>query len=443
MVSHPDRNEALYTGATIGTPRPTMGGRTSIVGVAVLLVVLAQPRLPFVATASSQGDALEHQYGFTAGYWILLSALLAWAFMKYFMSTISRSRARTVVGLLLPLLMIWVCLSVLGASDIWLSLRNAIPFLIVTVIGVSVGAAEGHRRVFYIASVAAGIVLLLSAYYIIFHPSIGRAYPFFPNVWRGAFANQNDLGRWASVALALAIGHMLSWRRLRRAAAVLALVFAGVAVVRSGSGQAILISLGTIALGLAIVSLGFLSSLRRVMWPLLGLGAGFAGVIVWASWGEILTALGESSDLNSRVPIWVFSFGTFLDRPLLGYGFGGYWQTTLPDLHGVVAATGLRAHQAHNTILDALLQVGLVGALLLVVVLIRTGLRLWRKVRLELDGAWLSLLLVFVVLAIYGMTASMIMGPRLEWWFLVSAMLGVVSRKSSAITRAGPPSGSA
>jgi O-antigen ligase len=66
--------------------------------------------------------------------------------------------------------------------------------------------------------------------------------------------------------------------------------------------------------------------------------------------------------LDGRVPLWQTLWPYFCERPIVGYGFGAFWNPSRFD--DIYAEAKWRAVAAHNGFLDELLGTGVVGLLL-------------------------------------------------------------------------------
>lgn len=77
----------------------------------------------------------------------------------------------------------------------------------------------------------------------------------------------------------------------------------------------------------------------------------------------VLQLLGKSSDLTGRTEIW----GTVLElaqqRPVVGWGWIGYWIPWVEPLGSLVVRNGVGQLHAHNTWLDLYLQLGIIGVI--------------------------------------------------------------------------------
>jgi O-antigen ligase len=96
-----------------------------------------------------------------------------------------------------------------------------------------------------------------------------------------------------------------------------------------------------------------------------------------------LGMLGKDATLTGRTDLWAYVMDFIAQRPILGWGFLAFWQPTNPLAEEVSTTLGWRVPEAHNGLLELLLEVGIVG----------TGafLVLWiRNVAIALRCLWTS-----------------------------------------------------
>lgn len=138
---------------------------------------------------------------------------------------------------------------------------------------------------------------------------------------------------------------------------------------------------------------------------------------------EIFSLLGRDSDLTSRTQIWddVVEFAG--QRPD-GWGFVGYWPIWAhPYSQMGTEVKWVRPTHAHNAFLDAWLQLGLIGLVLLVAMLVLLFGSAWRLVERAGKGDTyipLGWALLTVALALQALTESRLLVEG--GWFLLVAL---------------------
>lgn len=226
------------------------------------------------------------------------------------------------------------------------------------------------------------------------------------------------MGAWALMGLITFLIE-LAIDRSRKILSALSILLSIVTIVVSGSAGIVFASVA-VALA-ALVSLlaeGKDKETRhryyRYAWAI----SGVAGFLVLIFRRGVFEFLGKSPDMTHRTDIWVSVFKLVLERPLEGWGFVGVWVPGVEPFSGLVVINGIEYFQAHNSYLEMLLQLGLVGLVLFLVLLTRTFIKTWRLGVHHSNVLYLWPLLLFVTQLIRGITESRLL--------VQSAMLMVI-----------------
>ncbi len=142
------------------------------------------------------------------------------------------------------------------------------------------------------------------------------------------------------------------------------------------------------------------------------------------------------STLTGRGPLWSELLQDFGQRPLLGYGFQGYW--TGDRILGIGDSTGWAAQGAHNSYLEVALGVGIVGCILFVLIL---GVGIFRARRLFIsteDPGYGFALLWLVFAVVHSLAEGVFAKPTLfpGMVFLCVLMMLAVQRHPMMVNRA-------
>jgi exopolysaccharide production protein ExoQ len=108
-----------------------------------------------------------------------------------------------------------------------------------------------------------------------------------------------------------------------------------------------------------------------------------------ATVGAITSTLGRDESLTGRADVWAALLPVALRKPLLGYGFGGFWTPSTRDQFGI--------SEGHSGYLDVLLDSGFVGLALVTMFLVSSCLKAHRE--MERDYDWAVLWFCFLVMA--------------------------------------------
>lgn len=89
------------------------------------------------------------------------------------------------------------------------------------------------------------------------------------------------------------------------------------------------------------------------------LGAGGRSAIAGAGNTAAMGRVESVSTLTGRLPLWNVLFRKAADRPIVGYGYGGFWDTR--NTEAIQKEVGWQAGHSHNCYIEILVNVGLVG----------------------------------------------------------------------------------
>jgi exopolysaccharide production protein ExoQ len=214
---------------------------------------------------------------------------------------------------------------------------------------------------------------------------------------QGIVANANLTCFLALLGLIL-IGCLLAARRVPPALAVPAVLLdlLMLALTRSAT---VLIA-GFLVVAAALVAIGFrrfrgrgrlvLAAAAALVIALIGFGSSRASA-------PLLGALGKGDDLTGRLEIWRIVGILVAQRPVLGWGWVGYWPPWVAPFNRLVVRGGVQYLQAHSAYLDIALQLGIPGLLAFVVVV---GSLVYRSLRLAIAQRPLALVPLLLTTAL-------------------------------------------
>ncbi len=266
----------------------------------------------------------------------------------------------------------------------------------------------GDRRFVRVLASAFGALLLASVLVVFLWPDVGLDHN---DDWRGVFSNRNGLAPVCGVGALAGVAAAPRHRLLGPAVVVLALV----GLAGSGSRTAWLAFLVSVGLASALV-IGRIWTRRRPgpFVPAVVGGSVAAGVV---SVIVAVSVLWNESTFVQRRTIWDVLFDHITDRPIHGHGFQGFW--TVPELIG--GHELLRRGSAHNSIVEVLLETGLIGLALwstvVVLALGGTAVSAWRSPSMP---AWLWFALT-VFLFVENLTESYVNWFSYNWLLLIAA----------------------
>ncbi|MCU1526586.1 MAG: hypothetical protein JWP75_349, partial [Frondihabitans sp.] len=244
---------------------------------------------------------------------------------------------------------------------------------------------------------------------------------------QGLPGNSNLLAIYALLALVVTATQAAA-RQLPRRTALIGIVAAVLALGLTRSST-VIICVFTTAIVLAFALIARRTPLRR-RWTVgvgaLVVAALIAAVAVFAH-GPILKLLDKSPDLTGRFTIWKDVYHLAIQRPIAGWGWTGWWQPYLKPFSDLAKLKGVVYLQAHDAYLDVWFQLGWIGLVLFLAVLVTTASRSWwwatdrRMLGPGSPAPWNALdllpLLLIATMLVHGLTESRL---NVEWgWALL------------------------
>ena len=388
-------------------PRPTSDT------VAAMRAFLADPRFASASTLAAVGMAVSAQLIQNLIGWAGLVAILITLVVLMGGSLLARRDDIEWQGLLPVSLLMFVGLatiSLLWSEYQWATLGGVAYLLAFTILGISVALTRdtiqivrAYGDVFRLVlgvSIALEIVSgLLIDTPITFLGVEGRLAELGPI--QGIMGSRNQLGLVALLAL-ITFGVEFVTRSVSRRTAIASLVLAAGSVLLSRSPVMLAVVLVVAAAAGALALLRRVGPERRRIGQLGVLAAAIvAAIVVWFARARVIELFSANSELGYRLTLWRGVLDLISRNPLEGWGWIGYWR---PDVQPfpVFAIAGQREpNSALNAYLDVWFQLGLIGLLLFLGLVILTFTRSWLLAgqRRSLIFAWPALVLVALLSA--------------------------------------------
>jgi exopolysaccharide production protein ExoQ len=188
-----------------------------------------------------------------------------------------------------------------------------------------------------------------------------KSYSVFPGTHdlSGIYGNKNTFGMVMSVALLCSLYLSLSHRRIRYHRIGESLFLFG-CVILSFSTTAIIQALITITIFM-VYRVSKSGNVGRVIAGGVSAALLIVGVIIAGAPDAVLGIFGKDSTLTGRSYLWAYVWEVIDARPWLGWGFQSFWEASNPIVVSIWRQIGWVAPEAHNGILDILVDVGYVG----------------------------------------------------------------------------------
>lgn len=311
-------------------------------------------------------------------------------------------------------------------SSLWaeipdLVLRKGIGPLGATLLGIALAVCFSFQDQLRLLSWILRIIAVLSLIFIVLIPSYGLSQQ---GELRGIFEYKNALGSMMALSI------LVEWQRaavsrIDRVLKIAAVLFSGVLLVVSNSITPMVALVGALLL-MEIYKFGAL----RLRIPLYAIFVATSivvatGAAILAANSDAVTgAVGRSSNLTGRTEIWGLVLPYISERPILGYGYSGFWLGASKESVEIDHIMRGWVTYSHNGYLEMQLTLGAVG-LLLTLVFLGIGLRRalsFSKDRQTVAALWpLAFLLYFIV---HNLGECSILTQDLEWAICVSCIVG-------------------
>lgn len=247
---------------------------------------------------------------------------------------------------------------------------------------------------------AFGVALVLSLVFIVALPKYGIMAAIHAGSLRGVWTHKNVMGKYMVLSNCIFLLLVQMPRDKRNIYVWLGLISSLILTVGSNSTNALVNSI------LAITIILFLGQSLKLGNQKLTAVATFLALFIWGVLvcfadisAMLLEAVGKDPTLTGRTDIWVAVMKKIAERPWLGYGFNGFWNGIKGESAEIIRTLRWNVPNSHNGYLDYVLQIGLVGFALFIIVYWMTLLKGYLLVRKEfkMEYLWPIVFLVYVV----------------------------------------------
>lgn len=296
---------------------------------------------------------------------------------------------------------------------------------------------EEHVTSVMLATVTA---VVLSVPVVIWWPKYGREPVIGPSAggeWMGIFGNRNSLSAVCVLGIIAAAGFYAlrpSWRRGLLSVALSALHFV-VLWGTHGDTSRLALVLCMLAAG-GIPLLWRLRSHRTSGYVVSAAGVAAlsaAWIVFFDNLDRIAARIGMDPTLSRRTLIWRHVRAFIRVHPVRGYGYWGFWEN--PALtQGTYDSVGTAYGSAHNSVLEVMLMLGVIGLILYLCVVLAAivGISRWLWNAPSVASWWWGVVLVYLVAQ--NLTESFVLWHSYNWMLFVAASVVPFDQRSEATT---------
>lgn len=340
----------------------------------------------------------------------------------------------------LTLFLAVVVFAAVGSDFPWSTIRTTVALCGTTLLGIYLGLAFGPPHLMRLVFWSLMLICGASLFLLVVLPEVAIDRTNVVVGWKGLLLHKNALGM-AAALLAGVAAISFRWRTLRRQIAGLGVLVALVVALGAGSRT------GLVAVSLLLLLTQTLPRTKHNglllgrMFLVAGLGGMGLLVLAWLYYltSERVQQMVEGNlyRLTGRADIWNGVLEGIAARPLLGYGYGGFWHgidgpsaMVIRSVYGYVPVdiTGFIPEHAHNMVLEVALATGFIGATAFVLYFLTC---LWRSWSLSLANptAETHFFFVFAVLVmIYAPVEFILPTYQSTYWMLLVAFSMQIAR---------------
>ncbi|HET6388073.1 O-antigen ligase [Hyphomicrobium sp.] len=378
-----------------------------------------------------EGGNVANQIAFPL-LWIILAGFTLVAKPAYF---------RKVATLPLVAFMSWLLITNVVSGDPATGLKRGLFEIIsITIAAMAVGLPESPRQFANQLAIAAMAVLALCYFGVAFLPSMSihstgdMLEKELAGNWRGFFSHKNEAG---AMMVVLIFTGLFIKEAGNKVAGWVVVGLAAVFLVFSVSKTSIALVPVTLALAalVARVRSGWLRAIL-ILSPVILLNV----LTVGSSWPgpvrSLVAAVLPDPTFTSRTDLWRFSVEQTSQRPIFGYGLTGPWRTNElmyrdrlrpepEDLSGWVEELGT---DSHNSYLEAALQFGVPGVLLLLLFVVYQPMRdFGTALRVSNNPALLRYFLRLWIYVLFTASLETVLVSRNNpvWFMALMAIIGL------------------
>ncbi|MDY6939123.1 MAG: O-antigen ligase family protein [Cyanobacteriota bacterium] len=319
-----------------------------------------------------------------------------------------------------------ILLTLVGFSVFWSDLPSFTLRASLTLISVSTLAAHIARKYTWAQIVtllrwSTGIIAGLSLIYSMAVPAVGVV----GKGWRGVLSHPNPLG--ALMSLNAVLWYVWAANHPKQRVPSVLMVLISLLVMQNTNSAGAKVTL--VVLFGALLMLRFLKRLSfqwayAIIVIFMAISIGTTIIVTENLEYIVVDVLEKDMTLTGRVPLWTRTIDKVMqDRPVLGYGFYGFWQDWRGEDNPAyeVAADGYGwvATHAHNGFIDLLADLGFVGLFLFIAsFLLGIGLSIkYMSQTREPESVFHPI--IMLLLLIVNNTQSELLGIHHIWFYYV------------------------
>ncbi|MCG6550788.1 MAG: O-antigen ligase family protein [Candidatus Magnetominusculus sp. LBB02] len=316
--------------------------------------------------------------------------------------------------------------------------RRGLEFAGLSLLGVYLAMRFKPEEQFNLFAITLALIIFSSAFFVaalhdygvMHYVSYGENHP---GAWRGIFNHKNVLGIYADFAVIVFLllkpteikYHIVKWT-------VILLSFGMSILSKSGGAIAILF----VAVGLV----PFYATLRNHVYKrVISYCAAIISVVSMVSLllmklETVLDVMGKDTTLTGRKCVWEGTFILLGEKPILGYGYGGFWLGIDSAGQTVRQLCNWGIQHSHNGFIETCINIGLLGFLIFIAGFFRAARHAFRNLhQTDNTKALWQFSLISLIFMANLLENNLVIGGGLIWLILVSLMISLCCETNEKI----------
>jgi exopolysaccharide production protein ExoQ len=324
----------------------------------------------------------------------------------------------------------FLVVSALWSVDPMLSARQGIAYVFLVIGGIGlVQALDGDELMDLVGSICglSAIASLLWQFVFFPQPAFNGIEPDFI----GIFTQKNMLGQ-VMVGGVLAALHSVRVRRSGRLLYICIIAMCTFVAFLSKSSTSMVAIAGLFCLDL-FGRLYFKGGSSRAL--SIGLSIGFVLTLLFFAMNDdlILEFLGKDPTLTGRTALWACVIDDIGEKPFLGWGLSAFWTPGNPAALQIAETVNWTAPNAHNGLLEFLLDIGIVGTSLFLFLWGRNFVLALKCMNGPARQFGLTSLLLLITILVIGISEEVLLSAQQIWTGLFFAA-GFICEKQLRLT---------
>jgi len=361
----------------------------------IVLLILSGSILNIITSGGNQVESSELN---PIKIILFISYFISFFLIIYRKNTLKSSIKSLFYNKAWTLFIIFVGLSILWSINILQSTISYGAFIGPIIFGIYFATRFNQREQLNLLTYALAIALIISFIMGLYFPSQSITPE---GSWQGAYPHENTFGIITSLGLIIFILNLQRKRKIFSFFLLIMILLSLIAIFLSTSKTALLVISITLLSALVLYTIWRLpKKIKLAFIMLVFLIALLGSALITINYEKSLETLGKEKTFTGRTEIWATSIENIKQKPLLGYGYGVFWEEFENNRQKFKEKKFLLTIpvHAHNGFLEILLNTGTIGLIIFLIaylLLIKKCLN-YGKMKKHLIYLWPIVFIIFL-----------------------------------------------